>query len=363
VTDGHGNRFTILTDLSEHEAVIAVRGALDPPAMAQLRALFEMVVATDIPSVAVDLGELDMLTPECLALVADAAEQLATRDRQIVVRSPSARVRRLLDGGGLKDLIAAESGLTSGLTSGHLDTTHGPGAQIHSTFASGNDVVDEALRMVVALARVAVIPADGVSVSLRRHEHLATVAASDPTILDMDTYQYATGEGPCVDASVEGRRFHAQSLSDELRWPAFTPRARSLGIRSILSEPLFAVQEPVGALNIYSHRPDVFADEDEKLASMFATETSALLTSVKANEDGEERGARIQAALETREKISQAQGVIMERQGISADDAYTALRVDAQALGHSLRDHAKGVVTSSLQPYRDGGSGPRDRHD
>ncbi len=357
--DGHGNRFTILTDLSEHPAVITVRGAPDDLAVPQLTALFDMVIASEIPSVVVDLGELDVLTPECLALVADAAGRLATRDRQIVVRSPSAQVRRLLDGGGLKDLIAAESGPTSG----YLDTTHGPGAQIHSTFASGDDVVDGALRMVVALARVAVTPADGVSVSLRRHGHLATVAASDPTILDMDTYQYATGEGPCVDASVEGRGFHAQSLSDELRWPAFTPRARSLGIRSILSEPLFAVQEPVGALNIYSHRPDVFADGDERLASMFATEASALLTSAKVNADGEERSARIQAALETREKIAQAQGVIMERQDISADDAYTALRVDAQALGHSLREHAEGVIASSFQPDRDGRSGPRDRHD
>ena len=96
---------------------------------------------------------------------------------------------------------------------------------------------------------------------------------------------------------------------------------------------------------------------------MFATEASALLTSAKVNADGEERSARIQAALETREAIAQAQGVIMERQGISADDAYTALRVDAQALGHSLREHAERVIASSFQPDRDGRSGPRDRHD
>ena len=87
------------------------------------------------------------------------------------------------------------------------------------------DVVDGALRLVVALARVTVGGADGVSVSLRRHGRLATVAASDQTISDMDASQYATGEGPCVDASVKGRWFHAESLDIETRWPAFTPRA------------------------------------------------------------------------------------------------------------------------------------------
>jgi len=58
------------------------------------------------------------------------------------------------------------------------------------------DVVDGVLRLVVALARASVGGADGVSVSLRRHGRLATVAASDQTISDMDASQYATGEDP-----------------------------------------------------------------------------------------------------------------------------------------------------------------------
>lgn len=90
--------------------------------------------------------------------------------------------------------------------------------------------------------------ADGVSVSLRRHGHLATVASSDQTILEMDADQYATGEGPCVDASVEGRWFHVESLDNETRWPAFIPRAQKLGINAILSIPLLAGDRPIGAL-------------------------------------------------------------------------------------------------------------------
>ena len=73
-------RVQILTDLSEHEAVIGrARRAVDTSPWPELSALFDTVVAVGIPSVVVDLGELDLLTPECLALVADAAERLATR--------------------------------------------------------------------------------------------------------------------------------------------------------------------------------------------------------------------------------------------------------------------------------------------
>ncbi len=85
------------------------------------------------------------------------------------------------------------------------------------------DVVDGALRLIVELSHTSIGAADGVSVSLMRHGVLSTVAASDQTIMAMDAYQYATGEGPCVDASVEGHWFHAESLDAEVRWPSFTP--------------------------------------------------------------------------------------------------------------------------------------------
>jgi len=134
--------------------------------------------------------------------------------------------------------------------------------------------------------------ADGVSVSLRRHGRLATVAASDQTISDMDAIQYATGEGPCVDASVEGRWFHAESLDTEFRWPAFMPGALALGINSILSSPLLARDKPVGALNIYSHTESAFAPKDQELASVFAAQASVILTDAGLDVTDEQLASR-----------------------------------------------------------------------
>ena len=146
-----------------------------------------------------------------------------------------------------------------------------------SATPADHDVVDAALRLVVALARATVGGADGVSVSLRRHGRLATVAASNQTISDMDANQYATGEGPCVDASETGHWSHAESLGTEARWPAFTPRALALGINAILSSPLLRKDRPVGALNIYSRTGSAFSVKDRELAAVFASEASVML--------------------------------------------------------------------------------------
>jgi hypothetical protein len=163
-----------------------------------------------------------------------------------------------------------------------------------TTAAACDDrVVESALQLVVALARATVDSADGVSVSLRREGRLATVAASDRTVSDMDADQYVTGEGPCVDASADGRWFHVASLDDETRWPAFTPRARALGISAILSAPLLARDGPVGALNMYSRTTSGFAPEDQRLASVFATAASIIVTNaaVDATDDRRSTGS------------------------------------------------------------------------
>ena len=180
-----------------------------------------------------------------------------------------------------------------------------------TSLPTDDDLVDATLHLVVELARTTVGGADGVSVSLRRHGRLATAAASDQTVLDMDTQQYATGEGPCVDASNKGRWFHSPSLAAEVRWPAFTPKAMALGIRAILSSPLVTWGQPVGAINIYSHRPLAFAADDQRLAMKFATEASALLADAGVDvPPTTERSERFQASLRSREIIAQAQGVI-----------------------------------------------------
>jgi GAF domain-containing protein len=215
---------------------------------------------------------------------------------------------------------------------------------------ANEDVLDAALRLVVALARVTVTGADGVSVCLSRHGTLITVAASDATVSGMDRDQYATGEGPCVAAATEGHWFHVESLDDELRWPAFIPRARERGINSILSTPLLAETRPVGALNIYSLSARAFAKPELELSTMFATQASELLVSAAMDISMEDLSRQLQDALRGRDVIAQARGALMERHGVAADAAYTMLRRSSRQSSTPLRRVAEDIMASTHPP-------------
>ena len=208
-------------------------------------------------------------------------------------------------------------------------------------------VVDSALRLVVALARETVGGADGVSVTLSRHGQMTTVASSDETIAQMDRDQYATGQGPCLAAAAEGRGFHIESLAEETRWPEFIPRAIQGGIHSILSTPLLAATRPVGALNIYSNAERGFGAEEQELAALFATEASGILTDAAVDISAEEVGRRLYGVLRSREVIAQAQGVVMGREGISAEDAFARLRRASRQADIPMRQYAHDVVAST----------------
>jgi hypothetical protein len=221
------------------------------------------------------------------------------------------------------------------------------------------DVIDGALRLVVELARSTIAAADGVSVSLMRQRVLSTVAASDQTIMAMDVDQYSTGEGPCVDAAFKGHWFHVESLDTEVRWPLFTPLARELGIKAILSSPLQALGVPVGALNIYSLEVEAFEMKDQELAALFAEKASVILSDAQAGVSDTQMALRFQEALRSREIVSLARGIIMERDGVDAETAFHTLLCQSLSQGVPLHAQAVAMVRSALRPGLASGEGRR----
>jgi anti-anti-sigma factor len=361
--------FSVAGTFSLEQAVLTVRGELDDLTAPELGAFAEAAIASGYASVVFDMAELDFLNAAGLSLVVATAVRLAASGGQLTIRSPSALVRRLLRITGLAGLVRLEPhDPAAGRLGAEQSIDERDLARRRASFSPsrlprrvafmpGNeDLIDGALRLVVSLAQETVGGADGVSVSLRRHGRLSTVAASDQTILDMDADQYEAGEGPCVDASVKGRWFHAESLATETRWPAFTPRARMLGINAILSSPLLARERPVGALNIYSRTAAAFAPSDQERASVFASEASMILTTAGADVTDEQLSRRLNEALRTRQVIAQAEGVIMERRGVDEDSAYTALLHFSVNSRRPLKAQAEDVVASARQ--RGPGRGP-----
>ncbi len=365
--------FGIATSLEGFMAVLSVRGELDASSAPELGDYIDAAIDHGHLFVCLDLSHITFVDGAGLRTIGRRAERLAQSGGALTIRAPSKFVLRLLGIVGMSGLVRIESLAPEEirLVSEEEFQEFGVGARTRpsaltlylqnvTAIPAGDELVAGALRLVVALARATVGGADGVSVSLRRHGQLETVAASDHTILAMDASQYETGEGPCVDASVRGQKFHAESLAGETRWPEFTPKARALGINSILSSPLTAHDTPVGALNIYSLSPAAFSPKDEDLASVFANEASLILSDAGAQITDINLDERLGEALRSRTTIALAQGMIMQRDDLSANDAYTTLRRFSVASGQLLRDHA-GEVVESAQRRRN--SPDRERRD
>ena len=358
--------FSVSASFVDGQVILALHGEVDVLSAPEFGAFFETMIDRGHREVVLDLAGLRFMDASGLAVIARGADRLEVSGGMLTIRSPVAMIGRMLDITGFARLVQLEP-RESAYGSPGLEQSDGRVGELlavgdpvpaHSyglskdmtTFTSiysADELIDGALRLAVSLAGTVVGGANGVSVSLRRRGILTTVVATDQTISNMDANQYQTGEGPCVDASTRGHRFYAEALENETRWPAFTPRARALGIESILSSPLLVKERPVGALNIYSLTPSAFTSRDQELAATFAVQASALLGDAEGRPTDDELSIRFQGALRTREVIAQAQGVLMEREGISERDAYGALRRFSLGNGTPLSERAENIVASA----------------
>jgi anti-anti-sigma factor len=356
--------FSVAARFEDGQVVLALHGEVDVLTAPEFGAFFETMIDRGHRTVVLDLTELSFMDASGLAVIARGAGRLEVTGGTLTIRTPVALVGRMLEITGFARLVELEPGesaygrpgseqMAGGIREqvadrapGHSDSMT-TGVVKFTSLHSNDELIDGALRMAVSLAGAVVGGADGVSVSLRRRGTLATVAATDQTVLNMDANQYQTGEGPCVDASTQGHWFLAESLEKESRWPAFTPRARALGIEAILSTPLVVQSRPVGALNIYSLTPWAFTPRDQELAASFAVRASSLLSDADVSLTDDELAIRFQGALRARQVIAQAQGVLMEREGISEQDAYVALRRFSLGTGRPLYERAENIVTSA----------------
>ena len=152
--------------------------------------------------------------------------------------------------------------------------------------------------------------------------------------LYLDLHQQQTGEGPCIEAARQQLVIRIDDTRSDPRWPVFMTEARERGVRGQLCVPLQADQRGLGALSLYAGDPSAFTDLDERITTMFATLAALALADAL-------RAEQMRAAVLNRDVIGQAKGILMERRGLSADEAFDTLRRTSQDLNVKLRDLAQ----------------------
>jgi hypothetical protein len=196
----------------------------------------------------------------------------------------------------------------------------------------------------------------GAGISFVQGDEIVTPVWTEPTVLAVDTMQYTTGQGPCLDAIFRGETFYAEDLSTDARWPEFGPQAAATGFRSLLSFCLFG-ETTLGALNLYAAVPGAFDETDRAQGLIFATHAGVALAAAGELETATEALAveigkleNLQGALASRQVIGRAEGILMHRERITADEAFDLLRHASQNLNTKLREVAQYVVDTGEVP-------------
>ena len=198
--------------------------------------------------------------------------------------------------------------------------------------------VDEVLAGVTA-ATVEMIPATdtcGVLLIGKGGKFESLFGTSD-LIYKLDALQEECGEGPCISAAVDELIVRTDDFAHEQRWPQYSPAVTDLGVRSGLSFKLYTSENTAGALNLFSLRPHAFNGESEAIGAVLAAHAASAIIASR-------HGEQLEAALNTRDTIGQAKGVIMERFNVDAVRAFEMLRKLSQTTNTRLIDIAQRVI-------------------
>ena len=206
------------------------------------------------------------------------------------------------------------------------------------------EALDDTLQRVADLACRNLGGADLAGVTLLRDGRPTTAVFTDPTSPEVDSAQYETGVGPCLDAWRHQRVFRIESTADDEHWPAFSQACLEHGVESTISFPLGVRGNGIGALNLYSKAPSAFSEDDEQIGMLFADQASVALANAQLYDSAYRLTQQLQEALTSRAVIDQAKGILMGQQGVGPDEAFNVLRTTSQRENRKLRDIAQELV-------------------
>jgi hypothetical protein len=199
----------------------------------------------------------------------------------------------------------------------------------------------ETLDIVVGLAQ-RTFGADGAGILLAADGGLASAVASGAQARRADAMQVEHHQGPGFQAVTAHQPVVSPELRFDSRWRFWAPQAADLGLRSAMSLAL-ADGDPFGAVTLYSRRPSFFGANSLAPGLRFAQQASLAITAAVERE-------QLLRVADTRGIIGQAQGILMERYHISADQAFTVIRRSSSAFNQKLRSIAERIIGGRSLP-------------
>jgi len=176
--------------------------------------------------------------------------------------------------------------------------------------------------------------------------HPSTGVYTDDESPRIDSAQYESGSGPCLDAWRQRRIVRIDDMRQAMEeYPEFARSAMEHGVGSTISLPMVIGGEGIGALNLYARTTNGFSQDDETIGLELATAAAAVLANSAAYQGATQLSEQLSEAMKSRAVIEQAKGMLMAQSPeLSADDAFEVLRKASQRENVKLREVAQRIV-------------------
>jgi len=215
--------------------------------------------------------------------------------------------------------------------------------------------LDATLMRVADICQRTLDSCDLVGVTLLADGKPSTAAFSDQEAVEIDNVQYETGRGPCVHSYETKSPMRIVDMETDERWPEFASAAATHGVHSSLSMPLIVNEEGMGALNLYCFHVDGFGADEEQLALLFSAQAAIAIANAEVYWRTHVLTEQLREALESRDLIGQAKGIVMATRRVTADTAFEMLRAASQHTNIKLRTIAEQVTRTGELPGPDPG--------
>jgi GAF domain-containing protein len=206
--------------------------------------------------------------------------------------------------------------------SGEVDATHLRIAQIvQDLYGRPDSDSDTVIAELAEHAAVEIPGAEYAGVTVTRNgKQIDTPATTHKWPLLLDEIQQRHGEGPCLTAAWEEKIIHVADLTTDERFPLYARDALTeTPIRSVMAFQMWIAGEQMGALNVYAETAHAFGPQTREIGLVFAAHSSVAWNAARRDE-------QFKRALTSRDVIGQAKGMLMERYGVNAIQAFDLLR-------------------------------------
>ena len=184
--------------------------------------------------------------------------------------------------------------------------------------------------------------------------------STDAMVKRADALQYELGQGPCLTAWATQQSVLVHDVATNPRWPDWSAAVSDMPIRSLLSSPLIADGQGIGAMKIYAASPGAFEDATTALMELFASPAATLLSHIQTAEIPERISESLQSALYSRDLINRACGILMERLTLTEDAALQHLMRQARTTRSTLREVSAALLAGVASgPHKGSSDGLR----